>query len=88
MDQLEMAIRFIDGMSGSFGGGISPVEKEAAIFDRSWRIALQKIGSDVFLLYGGRDDNIPISLGRYMDYWIPCCQARFIEREGQVSLAG
>lgn len=59
---------------------------EARLYRRSWSIRLEDIGVPVDLWHGELDENVPISVGRYLADALPACRTRFLEDEGHLTL--
>lgn len=77
----------LDGMREALHGGIRGANDEAAIYRRRWGFELREITAPVFLWHGGRDVNVPISVGRFVAESIPGCQPTFLDEEGHLTLA-
>jgi pimeloyl-ACP methyl ester carboxylesterase len=90
MDKPELAKELSKGIINSwreaFRWGIAGVHHEAALYARPWQFRLQDITVEVHLWHGEQDNNVPISVGRYVADAIPKCHATFVENEGHFSL--
>jgi pimeloyl-ACP methyl ester carboxylesterase len=87
LDQTELAKVFIAGMQEAFRAGIGGANHEAGLYAKPWGFQLQEIDAEVHLWHGGLDNNVPISVGRFVADAIPNCNARFYEDEGHLALA-
>jgi hypothetical protein len=56
------------------------------LYTKPWGFQLQKIAAEVHLWHGELDNNVPISVGRFVADAIPSCNARFYEEEGHLTL--
>ena len=73
-------------MREAFRPGIKGANHEAALYTRPWGFNLDDIQAGVHLWHGGRDLNVPVSVGRYMSQTIPDCKAEIFEEEGHFTL--
>jgi pimeloyl-ACP methyl ester carboxylesterase len=87
LEKPELAKKIIGiGFAEAFRPGIAGVQHEAGLYARPWGFQLQDITAEVHLWHGEQDDNVPVSVGRYVADAIPNCRAKFIENEGHLSL--
>lgn len=87
-DRPELARQIIQlGFSEAFRQGTAGVFLDAALYVRPWGFRLENIAGEVHLWHGGRDHNVPISVGRHVATAIPDCRATFIDDEGHLSIA-
>ena len=86
LDQSALAQAFIAGMQEAFRSGTGGANHEAGLYTRPWGFHLQEIDAEVHLWHGGLDNNVPISVGRFVADAIPNCNARFYEDEGHLAL--
>jgi pimeloyl-ACP methyl ester carboxylesterase len=86
LEKPDLAKKIIDSWGEAFQLGITGVHHEAALYTRPWQFQLQDIPVEVHLWHGDQDDNVPVSVGRYVADAIPKCQATFIKNEGHFSL--
>ena len=86
LDQPELARVFVEGMQEAFRSGIGGANHEAGLYTQPWGFQLQEIAAEVHLWHGELDNNVPISVGRYVADAIPDCNARFYEGEGHLAL--
>ncbi len=70
----------------AFRSGTVGVQRDAALYNRSWGFQLQDIAVEVHLWHGEKDNNVPVSVGQYAAGAIPNCQATFFDNEGHFSL--
>ncbi|MFC1845981.1 alpha/beta fold hydrolase [Chloroflexota bacterium] len=87
LEKPKIAKRIIESWQEAFRSGIAGVNHEAALYTRPWQFNLEDINIETYLWHGDQDENVPISVGRYVANAIPKCQAAFIENEGHFSLA-
>jgi pimeloyl-ACP methyl ester carboxylesterase len=86
LDQPELLKGTVDNFSEALRPGIAGVHHEAGLYARPWGFRLQDITAEVHLWHGEQDDNVPVSVGRYVAGAIPKCRAKFIENEGHLTL--
>ena len=86
LEQPELAQAFVEGMQGAFRSGIGGANHEAGLYTKPWGFQLQEIAAEVHLWHGGLDNNVPVSVGRYVADAIPNCNGRFYEEEGHLAL--
>ena len=86
LEQPELAGYFIDGMREAFRQGTRGANHEAGLYTRPWGFSLEEIAAEVHLWHGEQDNNVPISVGRYVAGLIPNCQATFLRDEGHLTL--
>lgn len=86
LEQPELAKVFVAGMQEAFRSGIGGANHEAGLYTKPWGFQLQKIAAEVHLWHGELDNNVPISVGRFVADAIPSCNARFYEEEGHLTL--
>ena len=86
LDQAELAQVFVEGMQEAFRSGIGGANHEAGLYTQPWGFQLQEIDAEVHLWHGGLDNNVPISVGRFVADAIPNCNARFYEEDGHLTL--
>ena len=86
LEQPELAKAFVEGMQEAFRSGIGGANYEAGLYRKPWGFQLQEIATEVHLWHGGLDNNVPISVGRFVADAIPNCNARFYEEEGHLTL--
>jgi pimeloyl-ACP methyl ester carboxylesterase len=79
LDKPELLKGTMDNFSEAFRSGIAGVHHEAGLYRRPWGFRLQDITAEVHLWHGEQDDNVPVSVGRYVADAIPNCRAKFIE---------
>ena len=82
----EIAQIYIACIQESFHSGTAGVNHEAGLYTRSWGYQLTEISTDVHIWYGGLDQNVPVSVGRYYAENIPNCHAIFLDEEGHLSI--
>lgn len=86
LEKPELAKKIIESWLEAFRSGIAGVHHEAGLYTRPWRFRLQDIAVEVHLWHGEQDNNVPVSVGRYVADTIPKCHATFVENEGHFSL--
>ena len=86
LDRPELAKAFIEGMQEAFRSGTGGANHEAGLYTRPWGFQLQEIDADVHLWHGGLDNNVPVSVGRFVADAIPNCDATFFEDGGHLAL--
>ncbi len=86
LDKPELAKKIQDGFAEALRPGIAGVQHEAGLYRHPWGFQLQDIVAEVHLWHGEQDDNVLVSVGRYVADAIPNCSAKFIENEGHLSL--
>ena len=86
LDKPELLKGTVNTMSEALRPGIVGVHHEAGLYTRPWGFRLQDIAAEVHLWHGEQDDNVPVSVGRYVADAIPNCRAKFIENEGHLTL--
>lgn len=86
LEQPELAAFFIEGMREAFRQGTGGVNREAALYTHPWGFSLSDIAAEVHLWHGGRDLNVPLSVGRYVAEAVPGCRATILEEEGHFTL--
>ncbi len=67
------------GIQGSFN--------DSQIYRGDWGFEMKDIRCEVLLWHGSDDDQVPISVGKFMSREIPNCRSKFVEGEGHISLA-
>jgi len=82
-----LAKRITESWQAALQSGITGTNHEAVLYKCPWEFQLQDIKAEVYLWHGDKDDNVPISVGRYLADNVPHCHANFIENEGHFSLA-
>lgn len=85
-DQPELAKAFIGGLQEAFRSGIGGANRDAALYAPPWRFSLEDISAQVHLWHGEQDNNVPVSVGRYVADTIPNCNAQFYREEGHLTL--
>ena len=85
-DQPELGKITLDSWREAFRSGIGGVYHESGLYTRPWGLRLQDIPVEVHLWHGEIDNNVPISVGRYVAEAIPNCSATFFEDEGHFSI--
>ncbi|RLB50849.1 MAG: alpha/beta hydrolase [Deltaproteobacteria bacterium] len=75
---LSFAEAFRDGMAG--------VHHEAGLYADDWGFRLADISAEVHLWHGVEDENVPVSVGRFVAAALPNCRADFLEDEGHLTL--
>jgi pimeloyl-ACP methyl ester carboxylesterase len=70
----------------AFRQGIAGICHEAELYTQPWGFRLEDITAKIHLWHGEQDENVPVSVGRYVANAIPDCEARFLEDEGHLSL--
>jgi pimeloyl-ACP methyl ester carboxylesterase len=86
LDQTHKGNAFVEGLSEALRAGTAGARLDAALYARPWGIRLEDITVETHLWHGGRDLNVPISVGRYVAELIPSCRGRFYENEGHLTL--
>jgi pimeloyl-ACP methyl ester carboxylesterase len=86
LDKPELLKGTVDTMGEALRPGIAGVHHEAGLYTRPWGFRLQDIAAEVHLWHGEQDDNVPVSVGRYVADAIPNCRTKFIENEGHLTL--
>ena len=78
----------VEEFKEAFRTGPDGVTHEEKIYASPWGFDLRDISPDlqVDLWYGGKDVNVPISMGREMCKLIPNCKGYFYPDEGHMSL--
>ncbi|UCG22723.1 MAG: alpha/beta hydrolase [Chloroflexota bacterium] len=82
----ELVTLVIDSWGEAFRSGIGGVNHEAGLYTRPWGFQLEQISVKVHLWHGEQDNNVPVSVGRYVAQAIPNCSAIFLEGEGHFSI--
>jgi pimeloyl-ACP methyl ester carboxylesterase len=86
-DSPELARKIIDlGFAEAFRHGIAGIHHDAGLYATPWGFRLQDIAAEVHLWHGEEDENVPVSVGRYVAETLPNCHAKFIENEGHLSV--
>jgi pimeloyl-ACP methyl ester carboxylesterase len=85
-DQPELVKMTMESWREAFQSGIGGVNHEAGLYTRPWGLELQDITAKVHLWHGGQDNNVPVSVGRYVAGAMPNCSATFLENEGHFSI--
>lgn len=86
LDQPELARVFVESLQEAFRSGINGANQDAALYAHPWGFQLQTITAELHLWHGGRDDNVPVSVGYYLSDAFPNCSARFYREEGHLTL--
>jgi len=86
LEKPELAKKILESWREAFRSGIAGVNHDAALYTHPWQFRLQDIPVEVRLWHGEQDDNVPVSVGRYVADAIPKCHATFVENEGHFSL--
>jgi len=86
LDKPEMLKSTLDSFNEALRQGIAGAHQEAGLYTQPWGFQLEDITAEVHLWHGEEDDNVLISVGRYVAGAIPNCQASFIENEGHLTL--
>ena len=80
----------LNGVVETFGEalrpGIAGAHYEAGLYTHPWGFRLEDIAAEVHLWHGEQDDDVPISVGRYVADAIPNCHATFLKDEAHISL--
>lgn len=82
----ELATAIVEDWQEAFRSGIGGVHQESALYSRPWGFMLEDITTKVHLWHGEKDNNVSISVGRYVAQGIPDCHASFSENEGHFSI--
>jgi pimeloyl-ACP methyl ester carboxylesterase len=85
-DRPELVTLLIESLREAFRSGIGGVNHEACLYTRPWGFQLEDIDAKVHLWHGGQDNNVPVSVGRYVAGAMPNCSATFLENEGHFSI--
>ena len=85
-EQPELLKMSIGSWQEAFHSGTGGVQHEAGLYKRPWEFRLQDIPAGVHLWHGENDNNVPVSVGRYVADAIPNCQATFVAGEGHFTL--
>jgi pimeloyl-ACP methyl ester carboxylesterase len=85
-DKPELARGICLCFAEAFRHGISGVRRDAELYASPWGFRLQDIASEVHLWHGEADENVPVSVGRYVAESLHNCQSKFIENEGHLSV--
>jgi pimeloyl-ACP methyl ester carboxylesterase len=86
-DSPELARKMIDlGFAEAFRHGIAGIHHDAGLYASPWGFRLQDIAAEIHLWHGEEDENVPVSVGRYVAEALPNCHAKFIENEGHFSV--
>ena len=86
LEKPELVKGIADGFSEALRPGISGVHLEAELCKSPWGFQLQDISAEIHLWHGEQDNNVLVSVARYVADAVPNCHARFIEDEGHLSL--
>ncbi len=86
LERPDLVKRTADAFGEAFSSGVAGVYLEAGLLKRSWGFDLQDISAEVHLWHGEQDDNVLVSVGRYVADAIPNCRANFIDNEGHLTL--
>ena len=86
LDDPEVAEAYVAALQEAFRRGVGGAAAEAGLYRSSWGFRLDDIGVPVHLWHGELDENVPISVGRYLANALPTCRARFVEDEGHLTL--
>ena len=86
LDDPAFAAAFIAGLAEALRPGVRGAADEAAIYRADWGFDLRDLKTPVSLWHGGRDGNVPVSVGRWVADQITDCEAVFLEAEGHLSL--
>jgi len=82
----ELVKNIASGFSEAFSPGIAGVHLEAELCNSPWGFRLEDISAEVHLWHGEQDDNVLVSVGRYVADTLPNCRATFVKEEGHLSL--
>jgi len=85
-DRPELVTLLIESLREAFRSGIGGVNHEAGLYARPWGFQLQDIDAKLHLWHGEQDNNVPVSVGRYVAWALPNCSATFLEDEGHFSI--
>ena len=77
---------FIQMIREAFRSGTRGVARDQTIIARRWGFKLDEIEVKTYLWHGEMDTLCSINMGRYLAGAIPNCSARFLLKEGHISL--
>lgn len=77
---------FIEMIREAFRSGTRGVGRDQTIIARQWGFKLDEIDVKTYLWHGEMDTLCSIGMGRYLAGAIPNCSARFLPKEGHISL--
>ena len=86
LEKPELVNAIAEGFEEAFRSGVTGVHLEAGLYKSPWGFRLQDISAEVHLWHGEQDNNVLVSVGRYVADAIPNCHARFMEDEGHLTL--
>ena len=86
LDIPSVAEAYVTGLREAFRDGTGGVGAEAGLYARDWGFSLDGVRAPVKLWHGGLDENVPVSVGRFVADGIPECEATFLEDEGHLTL--
>jgi pimeloyl-ACP methyl ester carboxylesterase len=86
LDKPEMVKGVVDTFGEALRSGIAGVHHEAGLYAHPWGFRLEAITAEVHLWHGEQDDDVLVSVGRYVAGAIPNCHATFFKDEGHLSL--
>jgi pimeloyl-ACP methyl ester carboxylesterase len=86
LEKPELVKNIANGFGEAFRAGIAGVHLEAGLCKSPWGFRLQDISAEIHLWHGEQDDNVLVSVGRYVADAIPNCRTRFMEDEGHLTL--
>ncbi|MGK0260611.1 MAG: hypothetical protein ACI96M_004063 [Candidatus Azotimanducaceae bacterium] len=86
LEKSELVNAIAEGFEEALRSGIKGVHLESALYKSPWGFCLQDISAEVHLWHGEQDNNVLVSVGRYVADAIPNCHATFKNDEGHLSL--
>ncbi|HSG16918.1 MAG TPA: alpha/beta hydrolase [Anaerolineae bacterium] len=86
VDRPELVTLTLESLQEALRSGIGGIHHEAGLYTRPWGFQLQDIDAEVHLWHGEQDNNVPVSVGRYVAGALPNCSATILADEGHFSI--
>lgn len=86
LDNSDISDAFLKSLKEALRSGAVGTLKEAELLSADWDFSLADIKMPLHLWHGGRDRNVPITVGRAVAASIPECHSHFLEDEGHLTL--
>jgi pimeloyl-ACP methyl ester carboxylesterase len=85
LDAPQASDAFVAGLAEAFRNGTGGAAADAALYRRPWGFGLDEVSVSVRLWHGELDENVSVSVARYIADALPDCEATYLPNDGHLT---